>query len=302
MGACGSALPIVSMQMENPSASSDDEKAVVDKFVSSISEEIQKNEIREKFKNYKDKSALISQAISSPNDPEKKELAKKECRENVKFCEYLVNLAKTNGECVKEMYKFIETKSEGNGLIRTIEQYPLLAKTFAQAIDFAMDFDAIKLTLFKITGDISYYRRCISPSDIEEFANVGTTGQFFGSPAPFVQSIYNALDVKNEREKIMNFFGSYCDIFSSLMDGEEGLSDGVRKLLVRAIGGLFIIIDNVAPSGAFCSVKFFSNVDAARVISLFTPKQNDIVAAVVYNSQNFSKPTTLPKISEYLKI
>jgi regulator of sigma D len=286
--------------MENPSASSDEEKAVVDKFVTTVTEEIAKNNLRDRFKNYKDKSNLISQAISCPNEPEKKELAKNECHENVKFCQTLVNLAKTNGECVKEMYKFIIEKSEGSGLIHTIEQYPLLAKTLAQAIDFAMDFDAIKLTLFKITGDISYYRRCISPADIDEFASVGTTGQFFGYPAPFVMSIYNSLD--NEKEKIMNFFGSYCDVFTSLLDGEEGLSEDVRKLLVRAIGGLFIIIDNVAPSGAFCSVKFFSNVDAARIISTFTPKQNDVMAAVVYNSQNFSKPTTLPKISEYLRI
>lgn len=302
MGACGSALPLVSMQMENPSASSDDEKAVVDSFVRSILDEIQKNDIRNKFKNYKDKSTLISQAISSPNDTEKKELAKKECGENVNFCVNLVDLAQTNGKCIKQMYDFIQSKSEGNGLIRTIEQYPLLAKTFAQAIDFAMDFDTIKLTLFKITGDISYYRRCISPNDMEEFSRIGMAGQFFGSAAPFVQAIYQAFDLKNEREKAMNFFGSYCDIFSSLMDGEEGLTEDTKKLLIRTIGGLFIIIDNVAPSGAFCNVKFFSNVDAARIISLYTPKQNDVIAAVVYNSQNFSKPTTLPKISMYLKI
>jgi hypothetical protein len=301
MGACGSSLPVVSLQLNNPTASSDDEDKLVQSFNAQIVDAVENKGIRESFKNYKDKSALIGQAISNPNDAEKKELAMKECRENVQFCEMLVDLATTNGKYITDVYNFIMEKSGGVRIIQTIEQFPLLAKSLATAIKFAMDFDAIKLTQFKITGDISYYRRCLSNSDIDEFGKVGMIGQFFGSPAPFVQKIYQAFDGIKEKERVINFFGSYCDVFTSLLDKKD-LGDDIKLLLVHAIGGLFIIIDSIAPSGAFCSVKFFSNVDAARVIALYTPKQNGVISAVIYNSRNFSKPTTLPKISEYLKI
>ena len=296
----GSRLPEVAMNLDSPQACDDSENEIVQKFIDEIFKFEEENQLRQKFKQYKDKSALIAQSFANPSDESIRSQAIAEVTPNVLLCQQLMDFGEKLGSKVKELVQYILNKVQENQTIPVLERHALICKQIAKAIDLALELDSIKLTLFKISGDISFYRRCEKD---QVNSRTGVLGMFFGQPAPFMMKLQEPYASESNKAQIINFFGSLCDIFTSLMVNTLPENQETKVLLVHAIGGILITYDSLnAPIGAFAQNSGFANVDASNVVGTFEPKQNGVIAAIVYNSQTFSKPTTIPQISQVLKV
>ena len=294
----GSKLPDAILNYDNPQASEDGEKQLCDAFQEQVVNIISEHDLLNRFKNCKDKSDLIAQTFANPGDEEKKRIAKEAVEPNVQLCQELMDLSETMSDHLKRMVDFVKGKAGQNSPLQVLERCSLLCKTISQAIDISLQLDAIKLTLFKISGDISFYRRCETD---QVNSRTGFLGMFFGLPAPFITKLSEPWKSEQNKSFVVNFFGSLCDLLTANVLNNPPSNDDSKKLMVRSIGGVLIIIDALSPTGAFAAKAGFANVEAAEAIANAQPKPTDIIAAVAYNSTTFNNPTTLPEIATLLK-
>jgi len=296
-------LPDVFIDFDNVAPINEEETRIVTEFNEQVLKKA--NELIPLFSAYKDQSILIGQAISKPSE-ENSSAAFSSLLPNIrlqldvyKFSEVLVSQFLSLLEFVINLIQ--------NDSIQILDQYAAVTKSFAQAFDLILRFDEIKLSLFKLLNDLSYFRRVGMRNTNDEIAEMiaitNSSTVFYGQPSPFLFAAANKVKLAyasspEKLSQILTLLGSITDVATSVLSSHRFPNEETNLLCLRCITGAVLLYDHVSPNGPFTSNSPMAILHAMRLLVNYEPKQTGLINTIKFSSKNLNNSLSMQSVKD----
>ncbi|CAG8691281.1 14835_t:CDS:2 [Cetraspora pellucida] len=203
---------------------------------------------------------------------------------------------------------------EGN-VRKNIEQHQALTKLFADILDFAFEFDYLKMKTPSIQNDFSYYRRTLSrgkhtnETDLrtamieDELAN--RISLFYAYPTPMLKNITDVTTLFVEK----NSFGkSVTECLSGLaaacyyaVTKKRIQKPEMTAFCLRVMVVSIILYDHIDPQGAFnrhSSINIKLSVKAIQTYG--SDECTNLISALRFNTKHLNDDSTPRNIKQLL--
>ncbi|KAF0468398.1 DUF1394-domain-containing protein [Gigaspora margarita] len=239
-----------------------------------VSDVLQPTEtLLDSLRRYEGCGDLIRKAISNPtpdNEEEAWQAVQPVVAKLKKYFEYSTSLENAISELLKVL-------CEGN-VRKNIEQNQALTKLLAQILDFAFEFDYLKMKTPSIQNDFSYYRRTLSrgkhanETDLrtamieDELAN--KISLFYAYPTPMLKTV--------------------TDVASTFVEKPE-----MTAFCLRVMVASIILYDHIDPHGAFnrhSSINIKLSVKAIQAHG--SDEYTNLMSALRFNTKHLNDDST----------
>ncbi|CAG8447582.1 11000_t:CDS:2 [Ambispora leptoticha] len=247
---------------------------------------------------------LIRKAISNPT-PENEEEAWQAVQPAVaklkRYFEYSASLEDALPELLKAL-------CEGN-VRSNIEKYQALTKLLADILDFAFEFDYLKMKTPSIQNDFSYYRRTLSRGKLANETDLKTAmiedelanriSLFYAYPTPMLKTVTDvtALFVaknnlgRNVSECLSGLAaGCYHAVTKKRVQSAEAIAFCLRVMVVA-----IILYDHIDPQGAFNRQSPINAIQAHG-----TTEYQNLMSALRFNTKHLNDESTPKNIKQLL--
>jgi len=266
-------------------------------------------QILEKLQNYRGCEDSIRKAITTPG-PETEEVA----------WSYVLPAV----EQLKEFYDFsLELETAFPKLLKalckdnpkqSIASQQALAKQLADAFDFVLRFDDLKMVNPAIQNDFSYYRRTLNRKKItktdvnitikDELAN--RMSLFFAYPTPMMNVINETIskllaqDTSIPRDNVTTALATMANVCSEMIFQKKFESDQINMFCLRAMTGSVIMFDHLHATGSF-SRKSPINIKGCITALKSQPGTDGLLNALRFTTIHLNDPETPAAIKQLLE-
>lgn len=294
----GKRLPDVMINLDSTDFASDDEREIYNNFKDAIKDS---DSLVTAFSNYKDQDALVKKALVH-NTPENTSAALAAVEPNIRLCAQVCEFSDTLADHLIKLLNFVIGKEEYS--VTVLERYSHITQAIIEIFTLMLRFDEIKLGLFKLLGDISFYRRTIKNPEAIQDRTQSVMPLFYGQPAPFLEriagTVRNIYDKTPQYPKALEALGSFTDILTSILTNDKPNQQTIDKCM-KGIAGSVLILDNILPTGVFCEHSPALIAQAMQAFCRPEYKVTGLYNAVKYNSKHLADATTLPSVRDLFK-
>ncbi|KAG9286574.1 hypothetical protein G9A89_005342 [Geosiphon pyriformis] len=262
------------------------------------------------LKRYEGCGELIRKAISNPtpdNEEEAWQAVQPAVAKLKRYFEYSASLEDALPELLKAL-------CEGN-VRQNIEQYQALTKLLADILDFAFEFDYLKMKTPSIQNDFSYYRRTLSRGKLANETDLKTAmiedelanriALFYAYPTPMLKTVTDvtALFVaKNNLGRSVSecLAGLAAACYHSVTKKRTQRSEMIAFCL-RVMVVSIILYDHIDPQGAFnkqSPINIKSSVKAIQAHG--TTEYSNLMSALRFNTKHLNDDSTPKNIKQLL--
>lgn len=276
-----------------------------------VSDVLQPTEtLLDSLRRYEGCGDLIRKAISNPtpdNEEEAWQAVQPVVAKLKKYFEYSTSLENAISELLKVL-------CEGN-VRKNIEQNQALTKLLAQILDFAFEFDYLKMKTPSIQNDFSYYRRTLSrgkhanETDLrtamieDELAN--KISLFYAYPTPMLKTVTDVASTFVEKN---NFGKSVTECLSGLaaacysaVTKKRTQKPEMTAFCLRVMVASIILYDHIDPHGAFnrhSSINIKLSVKAIQAHG--SDEYTNLMSALRFNTKHLNDDSTPKSIKQLL--
>ncbi|KAH6567673.1 hypothetical protein BASA50_003757 [Batrachochytrium salamandrivorans] len=194
---------------------------------------------------------------------------------------------------------------------QSFEKYQATARRLAEILDFAIQFDNLKMSNPNVQNDFSYYRRSVSRMKMNNAQLVAVVSDdlankmslFFAHSNPVTKALTDATTLTINSRAVSQ--GAVMDILSTL----SGISyNTVAKnragnetaFYLRVMVVSIVLYDHVDPAGAFIKSSKINIKSSVKVIQSTGGQASDMLLNLLrYSTQHFNDETT-PKSTKQL--
>ncbi|TMS40228.1 hypothetical protein L596_006630 [Steinernema carpocapsae] len=190
-----------------------------------------------------------------------------------------------------------------------IDSCQALCKQLARLIDFALQFDAVKMATPALQNDFSFYRRVVSRSSEPlhgEMISLETTNVmslFFAKPTPMLCAITSSviafvhthpdLPVSNTTDTLATVV-HVCRLMVEREENWRRLSEKTRLFWLRVMVGSVILFDHIDDGGAFRADSPISMKSIVELIKADAPpdEKESLLNALRYTTKHLNDTIT----------
>ncbi|CAJ0905196.1 3665_t:CDS:2, partial [Entrophospora sp. SA101] len=251
---------------------------------------------------------LIKKAISNPT-PDNEEEAWQAIQPAVaklkKYFEYSTLL-----DALPEL---LSALCDGNAL-NNIEQQQALTKLLANILDFAFEFDSLKVRTPSIQNDFSYYRRTLSRGKLVNEVDLKTAmiedelanriSLFYAYPTPMLKTVTDVTELfvaKNNlgRSVLECLSGLAAACYHSVTRRTQKPETTAFCLRVMVVS--IILYDHIDPQGAFNRQSLINIKSSVKAIQTHgTSECTNLISALRFNTKHLNDQSTPKNIKQLL--
>ncbi|KAK8900066.1 Protein fam49b [Tritrichomonas musculus] len=295
-------LPEIYNNIENAQPRDGPEREIYDEFRQTVVDP--SASIFSRFSNYHDGQILAAQALSNPS-PESKNAAWEAIFPNVTLQMEVFAFAKSVTEHFLTMTRAVlELTSQSKADLFMTS--PAILKCFVDCFDIILKFDEIKLTLPKLLNDLAFFRRNASSynedSSLDEMIDRSNQSTiFWAASTPMLNDAISSLQAvyrtPPDQKKLFQLLGNVVNLCTTIGSKHKGAEEPLI-LCLRCIVGATLIVDNIAPNGAFTKKSYFDVRSAMKLLVTHTPKQTSLINAIIYSSKHLQDKQSDPKVQQ----
>lgn len=283
---------------EEAELASDAQTSVIDPAVDLLRE----------FSTYTDCQQLIATAISNSSQ-ENQAAAWDRVVPNVEFQSRLFDFARTVRTTFKGLIDFLLQKTNGKAL-QNLDQHSVAVKAICEICNIILTFDETIITLPKLLGDLSYFRRTASRrpdlGNYEElYAKSSEMSMFFAVPYPLLTKCITEMSttVKSQQDtaKVLDLFAALSDTFTNCQLNHRYTDEERNRFCYKTMVCAILIYDAISANGAFSARAGIHTLDAVQVLAATTPKQTGLLNILKFGSKHYKEPSTHRKITAILE-
>ncbi|GES87197.1 protein FAM49B-like [Rhizophagus clarus] len=266
------------------------------------------NDLLDSLRHYEGCGDLIRKAISNPTSDNEEEAWQAVQPAVVKLKQYFEYSAS-----LEDAYpKLLKILCEGN-VRKNIEQYQALTKLLAEILDFAFEFDYLKMKTPSIQNDFSYYRRTLSRGKLANETDLKTAmiedelanriSLFYAYPTPMLKTVtdvtalfVNKNNLGRSVSECLSILAAAC--YHAVTKKRTQRNDFFLRVMVVSI----ILYDHIDPQGAFnkqSPINIKSSVKAIQTHGI--NECSNLMSALRFNTKHLNDETTPKNIKQLLK-
>jgi len=296
-------VPDLNLDLEN--ATPTQEESVLYGHVSELLRPV--SDLLDSLRHYEGCGDLIRKAISNPtpdNEEEAWQAVQPAVAKLKQYFEYSASL--------EDAYpKLLKILCEGN-VRKNIEQYQALTKLLAEILDFAFEFDYLKMKTPSIQNDFSYYRRTLSRGKLANETDLKTAmiedelanriSLFYAYPTPMLKTItdvtalfVNKNNLGRSVSECLSILAATC--YHAVTKKRTQRTDYFLRVMVVSI----ILYDHIDPQGAFnkqSPINIKSSVKAIQIHGI--NEYSNLMSALRFNTKHLNDETTPKNIKQLL--
>lgn len=311
-GSClgGKSLPDCNINFNDPVPASEVEGNALKKFQDEVLSQTQR--FLERIGSYEDKNAIIGPIVATPSD-DSSQIIVDTLYNSVRIITECYDFSVIFSKGVVEILKFLIAQFQSNNSLRILESFQASLNALAEAFQFSIKFDEIKMQKPKLMNDLSFFKRALGkgviPKDQPNFdtptflQESSSFGVFYAQGCPMTSSLCDACikQFPDDDPKPSIVFGYLTDLCTSSYLHGTGNSEVVKLKILHALTDLILITDHISKFGVFIQKSPIRIIDATKVLTEHQPKQQGLINLVKYSSKHFNDPTTLPEIKLKIK-
>ncbi|KAL1924191.1 uncharacterized protein VTP21DRAFT_7226 [Calcarisporiella thermophila] len=189
---------------------------------------------------------------------------------------------------------------------RDLEKHQDLARVLAHILDFAFEFDQIKMNTPGMQNDFSYYRRMLSrgrpgrdQNDIrtamQEDEEANRVSMYIAYPTPMLRSLINVTTTFVEKNRlakgILDFLACLAEACYQTIIKRK--FPGAVEFYCRVLIVIIILYDQSSPGGAYCKQSEMDTKNLLKAIPAHSPREASMLMSVLrYNSRHLNDEST----------
>ncbi|KAL7746117.1 hypothetical protein RI367_000519 [Sorochytrium milnesiophthora] len=312
-GDSGGSVPSIDLENPSPTAREAELVKAVRALLSSSPD------LLSQLKCYKGCEDQIRQAISKPSQQTESDAWNAVVPSVIKlktFYEYSLSIEATLPPILDILCTSSGQGSDAQEVTRNLEQYQATAKCFADIVNFAWEFDEIKMVTPAIQNDFSYYRRTLSrlkgSSGEASVHNVPVNDElanrmslFYAYPGPMLKMIIDATNTyvseKGLTDKVTNCLNVLSGVCNQAVTSSKLSNPAANVFALRVMVACIVMYDHIHSVGAFKNSQVNIKAYVKTIQSSGGPATTTFMNALKYSTKTYNQPDTPKSVKSLLE-
>lgn len=222
-------------------------------------------------------------------------------------------------ESIKQFFDYaMQLNSAAGDLFKSLSVAPLsenhaLAAQLAKILDFALQFDEMRMMQPNLSNDFSYYRRLLPKFYRHERVTIkdedaSSMAMFTAEHIPMLSQLTKAVNTaqsslaekKDQSMAVQHMLASMANSCKQMLQaGTYKSKERTALLSARAMTGSLVLYDLLGPTSAFSKRSLVATRDCIVVLKTQFPQQFGLLNAIKYSTKTFSSaPNSIQDLFE----